>query len=92
VACTGVAGPDPQGGREVGTVFVARWCAPGAARGRSGAPAVADSVVSELRLPGPRAAVREATVLAVLDLLDAMGNSDALGVVGTDEVTGDPGS
>jgi len=56
LATTGVAGPDPQGGRAVGTVHVAA-VGPGTARTRS------------LHLPGDRAAVRSATVTAALDLL-----------------------
>lgn len=60
VACTGVAGPDSQGGHRPGTVYVARWGAAGAAT----APAVL-----ALDLPGDRAAVRSATVRAVLGLL-----------------------
>jgi nicotinamide-nucleotide amidase len=56
LATTGVAGPEPQHGTPVGTVYVA--CAgPGAAE------------VRELRLPGDRAAVRKATVAATLQLL-----------------------
>ena len=55
VATTGVAGPDPQDGHDVGTVFVA-------VSGPSG------SVVRRLALEGDRAAIREATVDAVLRL------------------------
>jgi nicotinamide-nucleotide amidase len=58
VATTGVAGPDPQDGAAVGTVFVA-------VAGPGGCEAV------ELRLPGDRAAIRRAAVAAVLDLVRA---------------------
>ena len=56
LATTGVAGPDPQDGKPVGTVYVA-VCGP-----------ESTSVVS-LRLDGDRAAIRAATVSAALDLL-----------------------
>lgn len=60
VATTGVAGPDPQGGRPPGTVFVAV-----ATRHTSRARAE--------RWPGDRAHVREATVaVALAMLLDAV--------------------
>jgi nicotinamide-nucleotide amidase len=53
---TGVAGPEPQGGIPVGTVFVG--CAgPGAAE------------VRQLQLYGDRPAIRYATVVAALNLL-----------------------
>ncbi|KAB7744787.1 nicotinamide-nucleotide amidohydrolase family protein [Nostocoides sp. F2B08] len=55
LATTGVAGPDPQDGHEVGTVFVA-----------VSAPGVA--FVERLALDGDRATVREATVDAALGL------------------------
>ena len=56
VATTGVAGPDPQDGEPVGTVDIA-----------VAGPA---SVVSRrLQLGGDRAAIRAATVSAVLSLL-----------------------
>jgi nicotinamide-nucleotide amidase len=58
VATTGVAGPDPQGGRPVGTVYVA-VVGPGAAD------------VRRLTLDGDRAAVRQGAVTAALDLLGA---------------------
>ena len=57
VATTGVAGPDPQDGRPVGTVFVAV-----AAEGRVVA-------VRELALAGDRGTIRDRTVEAALDLL-----------------------
>ena len=56
VATTGVAGPDPQDGRPVGTVFVAV-----AAEGRV--------AVRELALAGDRGTIRARTVEAALDLL-----------------------
>jgi nicotinamide-nucleotide amidase len=56
VATTGVAGPSEQEGRPTGTVFVA---VAGPHGGR----------VRPLTLPGDRARVREATVVAALDLL-----------------------
>ncbi|MGW5355770.1 CinA family protein [Streptomyces sp. NPDC004031] len=56
-ATTGVAGPDPQDGQPVGTVFVAVAGPGGAAE------------VAPLRLTGDRAAIRRASVVAVLDLL-----------------------
>ena len=60
LSTTGVAGPDPQGGRPPGTVFV------GVAVGERILAARGD-------LPGDRAAVREATVeLAVATLLRAL--------------------
>lgn len=56
VATTGVAGPDPQGGRRPGTVYVA--------------VAIGDRVlVQQAQLPGDRAAVRGAAVQAAIDLL-----------------------
>lgn len=56
LATTGVAGPDPQDGQPVGTVYVA-------------AVLGARHQVRALVLPGDRAAVRAATVLAALDLM-----------------------
>jgi nicotinamide-nucleotide amidase len=56
LATTGVAGPDPQGGRPVGTVYVAASGPPG-------------TRVRELHLPGDRHAVRSAAVDAALGLL-----------------------
>ena len=53
---TGVAGPDPQGGKPVGTVYVA-LAGPG------------DGSVRQLRLPGDRAGIRAGSVAAALDLL-----------------------
>lgn len=57
LACTGVAGPDPQDGHPVGTVWVA--------------VASADGVrARELRLGGDRERIRQQTVTAMLGLLD----------------------
>jgi nicotinamide-nucleotide amidase len=53
---TGVAGPDPQGGRPVGTVFV-------------GLAGPGHGAVRELSLTGDRSAIRAAAVTAALDLL-----------------------
>jgi nicotinamide-nucleotide amidase len=53
---TGVAGPDPQGGRSVGTVFV-------------GLAGPGHGTVRELSLSGDRAAIRAGTVTAALELL-----------------------
>jgi len=56
VATTGVAGPDPQDGRPVGTVHLA------VSMGGS-------TRVCSLLLHGDRAAIRRATVVAALDLV-----------------------
>lgn len=56
VATTGVAGPDPQDGMPVGTVYVA-VAGPGGV------------VVQTCRLVGDRGAIRRAAVQAALDLL-----------------------
>ena len=56
LATTGVAGPEPQGGKAVGTVYVA---VAGPDRDQ----------VRHLRLDGPRSSVREQTVIAALGLL-----------------------
>jgi nicotinamide-nucleotide amidase len=56
-ATTGVAGPDPQDGQPVGTVFVA-------VAGPDG-----DAEAAALRFTGDRSAIRRASVAAVLDLL-----------------------
>ena len=62
VATTGVAGPDPQDGRAVGTAFVA------VALG-------AEVVVRELALTGDRREIRHATVAHALDLVaQVLGN------------------
>ncbi|MFI7587638.1 CinA family protein [Spongisporangium articulatum] len=59
-ATTGVAGPDPQDGKPPGRVYVAVCGPDGGAGGKA---------VRELDLPGDRAAVRAASVDAVLGLL-----------------------
>jgi nicotinamide-nucleotide amidase len=56
LATTGVAGPDPQDGKPVGTVFVAVAGPPGA-------------TVRELKLAGNRAVIRTESVTGVLRLL-----------------------
>ncbi|AFV89334.1 MAG: CinA family protein [Acidipropionibacterium acidipropionici] len=53
LSCTGVAGPDPQDGAAVGTVFVCAWTQQ-------------RLVPVELHLEGDRQAVREQTVAALL--------------------------
>lgn len=58
VATTGVAGPDPQGGKPVGTTFVA-VAGPGAEQVRA------------LQLAGNRSAIRAGAVAAALNLLAA---------------------
>lgn len=59
VSTTGVAGPEPQDGQSVGTVFVA-------------VVTPDDARVSTLYLPGSRARVREAATAAALDACRAM--------------------
>jgi nicotinamide-nucleotide amidase len=59
VALTGVAGPDPQGGEPVGTVYAG-------VAGRRG------TVVRRLTLAGDRARIRADAVQAALDLLAAV--------------------
>jgi nicotinamide-nucleotide amidase len=56
VACTGVAGPDPQDGKAVGTVFIA-------------VDAPSGAQVHELHLEGTRAEIRSHVVTAALELL-----------------------
>ena len=56
VACTGVAGPDPQDGHGPGEVYVAGW-------------SKGESVVERLDLAGTRDQVRAATVDRALALL-----------------------
>jgi PncC family amidohydrolase len=56
LASTGVAGPDPQDGKPVGTVFVA-VCGP------------AESEVVAPRLAGDRAGIRRGAVVAALEVL-----------------------
>lgn len=66
VATTGVAGPDPQDGRPVGTVHLA-VAGPGSTRVRS------------LLLEGDRAAIRGATVAAALELVSRVSADTAAG-------------
>lgn len=62
IATTGVAGPEPQDGQPVGTVYVA-VAGPGQGTGRTPGKVVA------LRLNGDRAVIRKESVRSVLDLL-----------------------
>ncbi|MET7983949.1 MULTISPECIES: CinA family protein [unclassified Streptomyces] len=64
IATTGVAGPDPQDGQPVGTVYVA---VDGPFEGPSGT--VRDGKVLPLRLNGGRAEIRMESVRSVLALL-----------------------
>lgn len=57
ISTTGVAGPEPQDGKPVGTVFIA-------VRGPGGVQKVA-----ELRLNGGRADIRKESVRSLLHLL-----------------------
>jgi nicotinamide-nucleotide amidase len=70
-ATTGVAGPDPQDGQPVGTVFVA-------VAGPHGGE------VTALRLTGDRTAIRGASVTALLDLLAAELRRSTVAHPGTD--------
>ncbi|MBV1945143.1 CinA family protein [Streptomyces sp. BV129] len=64
IATTGVAGPDPQDGQPVGTVYIA-------VDGpfRQGSPSAAGGKVEALRLNGGRAEIRMESVRSVLALL-----------------------
>ncbi|MFF8035129.1 MULTISPECIES: CinA family protein [unclassified Streptomyces] len=64
IATTGVAGPDPQDGQAVGTVFVAVDGPLGAGPGSAGG-----GKVERLRLNGDRAEIRMESVRSVLALL-----------------------
>ncbi|GAB1327185.1 CinA family protein [Streptomyces sp. NPDC093260] len=64
IATTGVAGPDPQDGKPVGTVFVAVSGPAGAGSGAS-----CDGKTAELWLNGDRAEIRMESVRSVLALL-----------------------
>ena len=57
VSVTGVAGPDPQDGHEVGTVFVG-IVVPGKA-----------PFAERLQLPGDRARIRQYSAISALDIL-----------------------
>jgi nicotinamide-nucleotide amidase len=69
LATTGVAGPDPQDGKPVGTVFVA-------VAGPAGA------TVRELGLAGSRTEIRAGTVTSVLSLLLGQLRGPAPGIPG----------
>jgi nicotinamide-nucleotide amidase len=56
IATTGVAGPEPQDGKPVGTAFVA-------------VAGPAGNIVRPLALEGDRARIRNATVVAALELM-----------------------
>ncbi|WNI18366.1 CinA family protein [Actinacidiphila sp. ITFR-21] len=86
ISTTGVAGPDPQDGKPVGTVFVAvagpvpaggagAMAAPAPAgwpaAGAEGVESAGTVVAVELSLTGDRTAIRDASVAAVLELLAA---------------------
>jgi nicotinamide-nucleotide amidase len=64
IATTGVAGPDPQDGQPVGTVFVAVHGPAGAVNGSA-----SGGKVRALRLNGDRAEIRMESVRSVLALL-----------------------
>ncbi|KUN33190.1 damage-inducible protein CinA [Streptomyces longwoodensis] len=64
IATTGVAGPEPQDGQPVGTVFVA-VCGPSG----PGAGSASGGKVEALRLNGDRAEIRRESVRSVLALL-----------------------
>lgn len=64
IATTGVAGPDPQDGQPVGTVYIAV----DGPRGQ-GAPSAPGGKVEALRLNGSRAEIRMESVRSVLALL-----------------------
>lgn len=66
VAVTGVAGPEPQDGQPVGTVYAA-------VAGPSG-----NSVARALRFTGDRGGIRYATVEGALALLDSAVRGDAV--------------
>ncbi|KOX36991.1 damage-inducible protein CinA [Streptomyces sp. NRRL F-6491] len=75
VATTGVAGPDPQDGQPVGTVYVA-VAGPAGTGARTGSPT---GKVVPLRLNGDRAEIRRESVRIVLALLhgELSGNARA---------------
>ncbi|MEV6332523.1 CinA family protein [Streptomyces sp. NPDC051909] len=64
IATTGVAGPEPQDGQPVGTVYVAV-----AGPGREATGAARAGKVAALRLNGDRAEIRRESVRSVLELL-----------------------
>ncbi|MFI6877061.1 CinA family protein [Streptomyces sp. NPDC050400] len=68
IATTGVAGPEPQDGKPVGTVFVAVQ-GPGAVASGSAPNFAGSRKVLELRLNGERTEIRMESVRSVLRLL-----------------------
>ncbi|MFJ6728362.1 CinA family protein [Streptomyces sp. NPDC091281] len=64
IATTGVAGPDPQDGQPVGTVFVAVHGPPG-----TGSGSASGGKVEALRLNGSRTEIRKESVRSVLAAL-----------------------
>ncbi|WP_327656676.1 CinA family protein [Streptomyces sp. NBC_00483] len=68
VATTGVAGPEPQDGQPVGTVYVAA-VGPGADRSEGAADFAGSHKVAALRLNGDRTEIRMESVRSVLGLL-----------------------
>jgi nicotinamide-nucleotide amidase len=66
LATTGVAGPEPHGGQEPGTVYIAVALTAGTDGGQGPA------TVRKLQLDGDRDDVRRATVTAVLSLLTGL--------------------
>ncbi|MFI6088950.1 CinA family protein [Streptomyces sp. NPDC051218] len=75
IATTGVAGPEPQDGQPVGTVFVAvdgpdsLATGPGSAFGGVGSALRSEGKVAALRLNGERSDIRMESVRSVLTLL-----------------------
>ncbi|WP_367045325.1 CinA family protein [Streptomyces sp. Je 1-332] len=75
IATTGVAGPEPQDGQPVGTVFVAvvgpdsLATGPGAAFGEEGSALRSEGKVAALRLNGERSDIRMESARSVLTLL-----------------------
>jgi nicotinamide-nucleotide amidase len=67
LATTGVAGPEPHGGQEVGTVYIAVALTADADGGGQG-----PAIVKRLQLEGDRDAIRRTTVTTVLALLTAL--------------------
>ncbi len=78
VATTGVAGPEPQDGKPVGTVFVA-VAGPGQDGVRGYADGGAEGKVSALRLNGDRTEIRMESVRSVLTLLLKQLSGEAAG-------------
>ncbi len=68
IATTGVAGPEPQDGKPVGTVFVA-VDGPSAPDSEAPGGATGGGKVTALRLNGDRAEIRKESVRSVLALL-----------------------